>query len=278
MTHFAAGALPFRFHHIPVTTPLPEIVAQLNALQPPVLMGYASAIHRLAGEQRAGRLQIAPLSVSATSETLDGPMRDAISEAFGVAPVNTFGSTEGLVGASPPGGEAIVFNTDLCIVELVDDAYRPVPIGTPSTRILVTNLYNLAQPLIRYEIGDHFQQVPDPNGGGLLHAIVHGRNEPPLRFGSVEVHPHAITTVMVGATAVLDYQVRQIATGVDVDVIAADDLDAAVLKDALQVSLRRSGLVDPTVDVTRVSELKRDPRTGKARRFVREIAHNRDEG
>ncbi|HVT65788.1 MAG TPA: hypothetical protein VHD81_11585 [Mycobacteriales bacterium] len=268
MSHFAAGSLPFRFEHVPATLPIAEIVARLNALQAPALMGYASLIHRLAIEQRAGRLQIAPLSVSATSETLDDSMRETITEAFGVAPVNTFGATEGLVGASPPGGEAIIFNTDVCIVELVDDDYQPVPIGTPSTRILLTNLYNLAQPLIRYEITDRFQQVPGPNGGGLLHAIVHGRQEEPLRYGATEVHPHAITTVMVAARAVADYQVRQTATGLHLDLVAEPDIDEPALAEALESSLGRAGLAGATIEVNRVDQLARDEKTGKVRRFI----------
>ncbi|HWA65045.1 MAG TPA: hypothetical protein VG899_01575 [Mycobacteriales bacterium] len=268
MSHFAAGALPFRFSHIPATLPLPEIVAQLNASQPPALMGYASMIYRLAGEQRAGRLQIAPLSVSATSETLAPAMRDAIAESFGVAPVNTFGSTEGLVGASLPGGDAIVFNTDQCIVELVDNDYHPVPYGEPSTRILLTNLYNLAQPLIRYEITDRFQQVPDPNGTGLLNAIVHGRAEDILQFGSVGVHPHAVTTVLVGVPQVVDYQVHQTPTGLRLDVVADPTLEEAALATALVASLVRAGLDDPTVEVRRVDELERNEKTGKVRRFI----------
>ena len=242
MSHFATRTLPYRVHHIPVTTPLPDVVAQLNELQPLSLMGYASVVYRLAAEQRAGRLHITPFSLSATSETLDTGMRRAITESFGVAPTNTFGSTEGLVGASAPGGEAIVFNTDQCIVELVDDAYRPVSYGEPSSRILVTNLYNLAQPLIRYEITDRFQQVPHPDGAGLLAAIVHGRAEEPLRYGSVEIHPHAVTTVMVGQADVADYQVRQTATGLAIDVIAEADLDEAPLADAVRASLGRAGL------------------------------------
>ena len=44
----------------------------------------------------------------------------------------------------------------MCIVELVDADNRPVPPGVPSARVLVTNLTNLTQPLIRYELNDVF--------------------------------------------------------------------------------------------------------------------------
>ena len=45
-----------RYVGVPVTLPLEELVARLNALQPPVIAGYPTMIARLALEQQAGRL------------------------------------------------------------------------------------------------------------------------------------------------------------------------------------------------------------------------------
>ena len=50
------------------------------------------------------------MSVSATSETLLPEHREVISAGFGVPLIKTFGSTEGLVGASAPDAEELVFN------------------------------------------------------------------------------------------------------------------------------------------------------------------------
>jgi phenylacetate-CoA ligase len=82
--------------------------------------------------------------------------RAAITAAFGVPALNSFASTEGLTGASQPGGTPITFATDLCLAELTDAAGRPVPAGTPSAKVLITKLHNLTQPLIRYELADSF--------------------------------------------------------------------------------------------------------------------------
>jgi phenylacetate-CoA ligase len=101
--------MPFRFLSVPVTLPVSEILKQLNALQAPALFGYPSMLARLAVEQRAGRLRIAPMAVSTTGETLLPETREAISQAFHAPVVNTFGSTEGLVGASAPGDSVLVF-------------------------------------------------------------------------------------------------------------------------------------------------------------------------
>ena len=58
---------------------------------------------------------------------------------------------------------------DLCLVEIVDRDGRAVPPGQPGQRILVTNLYNPALPLIRFEVTDEVRVLP-----GAV----------PLRFGA----------------------------------------------------------------------------------------------
>lgn len=85
--------MPMRFLPVPVTLQLAEIVERLNAIQPPALFGYPSMLARLAVEQRSGRLRIAPLVITSTSETLLHA-RTAITEAFGVPVVDGFGSME----------------------------------------------------------------------------------------------------------------------------------------------------------------------------------------
>jgi len=91
-----------------------------------VLYGYPSMLAVLADEQLAGRLHIAPRSVTANSETLHEAHRTLISDAFEVPVANAYGTTEGLVGASPPGDRTMTFASDCCITELVDEADRPV--------------------------------------------------------------------------------------------------------------------------------------------------------
>jgi phenylacetate-CoA ligase len=253
---------------VPVTLPLAEAVGQLNALQPAVLVGYPGRLAQLAAEQRAGRLRIAPQSVGSTSEMLTDPSRAAIAAAFGVPVTDSFASTEGLTGASQPGGTVITFATDLCLAELVDSAGRPVPAGTPSARVLITNLHNLTQPLIRYELADSFTARPGTQPGGYLRATVEGRDDGMLRYGDVSIHPHAIRTILASDAGVTQYQVCQTQHGIDVTVAATEDLDQAALTTALPRSLRQAGLPDPQVTVRVVAAIARHPQTGKARCFI----------
>jgi phenylacetate-coenzyme A ligase PaaK-like adenylate-forming protein len=251
-----------------VTLPLPEIVARLNALQPLLLQSYPSALSLLAEEQRAGRLRIRPVSVTSTSELFAPETRARVESAFGVPAIDQLGSSEGVLGMSAPGDPAIVLAEDLAIVELVDERNRPVPPGTPSAKALVTSLMNPVQPLIRYELSDRFVRHPDAAEHGYARVTLEGRQDDLLRYGDVVVHPLVVRTVLVHEPALVEYQVRQTPSGVDVDVIASGPLDRAELERELAAGLARAGLAGPEVRVTVVDSLPRHPETGKTRRFV----------
>jgi hypothetical protein len=151
------------------------------------------------------------MSITSTSEMLLPALRAAISDGFGVPVIDMFGSTEGLVGVSDPDDPVLAFNSDACIVELVDDRHRPVAPGARATKILLTNLSNRVQPLIRYEMHDGFVQQPAAATGGHLRAIVEGRSDDMLRWDGVDVHPLVIRAVMVKSPEVVDYQVARAA-------------------------------------------------------------------
>jgi phenylacetate-CoA ligase len=260
---------PVTFIPVPVTLPLAEIVARLNGLQPPFLLyGYASILARLAREQSAGRLRIAPTAVTSTSETLLPACAAAISSAFRAPVTNTFASTEGLVGSSEPGDPAVTFACDGCIAELVDERNRPVPPGTPSAKVLITNLYNHVQPLIRYEIGDCCTRQPDSPEHGHLRAAVEGRSDEILRYETADVHPLVLRSVLLASPEVTDYQVRQTPCGVAVAVQSDRLADPDALRRRLRSALARAGLRDPDVSIQSVPALPLNPETGKLRRFI----------
>ena len=162
----------------------------------------------------------------------------------------------------------LTFATDMCIVELVDRKNRPVTDGAASARVLVTNLHNLTQPLIRYELTDRFERYPPIHESGYLRAEVGGRAEDMFRYGAVEVHPIVFDTVMMKIPSIADYQVRQTHFGVDIDVVVHGQFDLAALAAGIEGSLRQAGLTNPTATVGVVDALDRHPQTGKIRRFI----------
>jgi phenylacetate-CoA ligase len=221
-----AVAPPVRLIPAPAGLPTAEIVRRLNAAQPPALLAYATKLAELAREQRAGRLRLNLRSVTSNSEMLSPAERTAIGEAFGVPVIDLFVSTEGLVGCSEPGSSLLTFASDTCIAECVDEDGRPVPDGVASAKVLLTNLHNLTQPLIRYELTDRFTPAGNP-GGGFLRATVDGRADDLFRYPAASVHPVVIGTPLLRAPAVREFQVRQTEHGADLAAVVDGDLDVA---------------------------------------------------
>lgn len=258
---------------IPVTRPTAEIVDGLNAAQPTVVVGYPSALHVLVAEARAGRLRISPRAISTTAEPLLPEIRTALEETFGVSVINSYGSSEGGGTAIGCGaGPWLHLSDDLVIVEPVDTAGRPVPPGTRADKIYLTNLFNHALPLIRYEMTDQLELLADPPPCpcGSTHRLIadpYGRLDDVFVYGAVTVHPHLFRGPLARRPEIVQYQVRQTPDGATVAVRAAGAADTAALAAELTGALREIGLPDPHVDVEAVYGIERQA-SGKLRRFV----------
>ena len=118
-------------------TPMPEMVAALNAYAPEVLMGYNGVLGLLADEQLSGRLDIAPVAVLGTSEPLTADIRARIRAAWGCDPANAYATTEALLVANstPAAPDVLEIPDDVLIVEVVDAdnrRWRPARSATRS--------------------------------------------------------------------------------------------------------------------------------------------------
>jgi phenylacetate-coenzyme A ligase PaaK-like adenylate-forming protein len=173
----------------------------------------------------------------------------------------------GLVGHSEPGSTVLTFASDTCIAECTDDEGRPVPDGVASAKVLVTNLHNLTQPIIRYELTDRFTPA-GTSEGGALRASVEGRSDDLFRYAEASVHPFVIGAPLLHAPAVREFQVRQTERGADITAVIDGDFDSAALTTQVARSLRQAGLTRPQVGFRRVGVLDRDPMTSKCRRFI----------
>jgi len=97
---------------------------------------------------------------------------------------------------------------------------------------------------------------------------VQGRSDDVLRYSSADIHPIVIRSVMVRSPGVIDYQVHQATSGINVFAVATDGLDVDDLTLQLRRALADAGLGDAHVAVNRVDRLERQPASGKLRRFV----------
>jgi phenylacetate-coenzyme A ligase PaaK-like adenylate-forming protein len=249
-----------------VTAPVEEQVAALNRFRPDYLNAYASAAMRLAEEQEAGRLRLSLSALSTSSELRTTAMTERLTAAFGVHPYDLYATTEGLLGAECERHDGIHLFDDACIVENVDDDGRPVPPGEPGARVLVTNLYNRVQPVIRLAVADVMTIHPEPCPCGrtlVRAAAIEGRRDDVLSLparggGTVSVLP-AHFSVITRDRAVREFQVRQEPGGVRVLVVPCTDGDPeleARLCDAVARTLGDLG-ADARVEVERCEALAR---------------------
>lgn len=98
--------------------------------------------------------------------------REAVRRTFGAEIVEMYGSDDcGAIAHQCTAGNLHV-HSELVHIEIVDGEGKPCGIGQEG-RVLVTVLYNTAQPLIRYEIGD-IASFGEPCVCGLAHPVIRG--------------------------------------------------------------------------------------------------------
>jgi phenylacetate-CoA ligase len=255
---------------LPVTTPVPTMIEALNAFEPECLHVYPSMAVLLADEKRAGRLRAAPAIITTSSELCTREMAAAIEDAFGVRPRDLYASTEGLWGAECGEGEGHHVFEDLAIVENVDEDGRPVPDGERGARVLVTNLCNLVQPLIRFEISDLVTIDAEPCAcGRTLRRMraIDGRADAVLRLPAaggarIPVHPLQFG-VITADRGVREFQVLQRGDGVQVRVVVREGQPPADVAERLRERvgerLAELGVSDPHVEVEPCAALERPP-------------------
>lgn len=255
----------------PVTLPTDEIVAGLNRTQPDFLIAYPSALHVLAFEARAGRLQIAPRQILSCAEPLLPEIRAAAEDAWGIGVGNMWGASEGGGIGIPCAHSRTHLSEDLVIVEPVDEDGRPVAPGERSAKVYLTNLFNPALPLIRYEITDEVTIETAPCPCGSAHrcvADIQGRLDDVFDYDGRRVHPYVFRAALEHYPGVVEYQVRQTPRGARIAVRCAAPVDLHRLRHEVVNGLAGLGLERPDVEIRAVARLERDPGPAKLRRFV----------
>jgi phenylacetate-CoA ligase len=275
-----------RIRILSVLSPLADLVRHLNQLQPTLVVGYPSVLDLLAAEQAAGRLRMSPLYLGTGGEGFTTATRMRLHEVFRCIVRDNYGASEFPYAAFECAHGWLHVNADWLILEPVDAAYRPVPSGQPSHTVLLTNLANHVQPLIRYDLGDSITLKPDPCPcGSRLPAIrVEGRKSDLLWFETtdgrtVRVPPLAITTAVEEIPGVQRVQVIQVgSSALRVRLEVANGRDAAALahvwnemEQRLRTYLASQGVAAATI-VRAPEPPQQDPVSGKFRQVWSEVS------
>lgn len=160
---------------------------------------------------------------------------DRIARVFNTKVANSYAGSECPFMSSNCEHGWLHVNSDWVVFEPVDADYRPVPPGEQSHTVLISNLANRVQPILRYDLGDSILQRPDPCPcGNPLPAIrVQGRAAdmliiptdhgeritiPPLLFGTSVYDIPGIEQFQIVQTAPTSLRIRlRSAAGTDPD-------------------------------------------------------------
>lgn len=204
-----------RYQVLPVNMPIPDMVKNLNQFQPIILAPYASMGPLLASEKDAGRLHINPTLIVLSAEGLPEKEYQRIAKAFNAKVHDSYAATECPFISYRCRYSWLHVNSDWVILEPVDEDYKPTPPGKQSYTVLLTNLANKIQPILRYDLGDSILQKPEPcKCGNPLPAIrVQGRSSDVLTFPTdgdkVSIAPLAFSAVAASIPGIDLFQLVQ---------------------------------------------------------------------
>ncbi len=258
----------------------PDLVDRLNQYQPHVLIAYASVLDILAVRYPHLKLEPSLREIVNNSETLTAQARQRLTEKFGVPILDNYASGECIFLTNGCRyGPGCHVNADCAILEVVDADYNPVPAGTLGSKVLMTNLANPVQPLIRYEVSDMLalSDEPCPCGSRLPKVVqmqgrtgeslwVRRRGEylplPALMFKNVLDYLHEVREWQAVQQARNQINLR-------LELLPGTVADEPALRQRLLARFREFGMPDEVaLSISIVPAIEVDPQTHKARRII----------
>jgi putative adenylate-forming enzyme len=264
--HTRRCAPAFDLRALSIMEPLEHLVRELNAFAPAFLASYPTMLSLLADERNAGRLRIDPALVWSAGECLPERTRTKLQRAFHCPVVNEYGASECMSIAFGCREGWLHVNADWVWLEPVDANFRPIPPGEMSHTVLLTNLANRIQPVIRYDLGDSVLAKPEPCPcGNPLPAIrVEGRRDDIIVMRSdegrdVRLVPQAVATVLEESSDVHRFQVVHPGGNRLVLRFAIDDPERRQSAFEIAVQALRAYLVNQGIADARISLDKQPP-------------------
>jgi phenylacetate-coenzyme A ligase PaaK-like adenylate-forming protein len=251
--------------------PRAELVRELNAYQPHALIGYSVLVSDLAAQQLAGDLHIQPLLIGTGSEWIPREEHERIRTTFQCAVHDVYAAAECPSIAFSCDYGAMHSYSDRVILEAVDRNYQPVGPGQQSYTVLLTNLINRAQPIIRYDLNDSVTLLaePCPCGNPFPAFYLEGRKNDPLILSGKTIYPGKAIEMFNYLSGVERFQIVQTGSNtLKLRLQVAPDYEQeqvwATTINHMQKLLQREGVEAVTMERSEELPLT-DPVTGKYR-------------
>ena len=243
-----SSVVQFRFFDL--MQPLDDVVSQLNAFGPRLIVGPPSLLGLLADAREQGALRSAPTRLIAVAEVMEPQDRARLERVFQAPVGEVYQCTEGLVAITCHRG-ALHVQEDVMAMQTEaispSDASRVTPI--------LTDLWRRTQPIIRYRLGDvlRLDAAPCTCGSSWQRiAAIEGRQDDLCWFPTGEdtlrvIFPDAIRRmILLADERITEYHAVQPTAGeLELHVAVRDSREFPViatrLRDAVHAALGEYG-------------------------------------
>jgi putative adenylate-forming enzyme len=196
-----------------------ELVTLINREKINIIMAPPSMLRILM--MHADEIKAKIKLIISYAEVLEEEDKIKIAKAFGTRVHEIYQASEGQIGSACRCGNLHI-NEDLVFVELYDKNDKPVVTpGVVARRMILTNLVNRAQPLIRYEMNDVIvlgEKCPCGSSFRVISRVI-GRNDDLLVFRNsqgreVNVFPDLFARwIITGYDRIREFKVTQHSNG-----------------------------------------------------------------
>jgi len=255
-----------KYKTLDINKPLSEWQRTIEEYDPNVIIAYPTALKILAELVESEKVHCTLKHIITCGEPLSESLRNYIERVFGKRVINFYGASESLaLGVESDPRDGMLLFDDMNLIECVDG------------ELLVTCLYNFAQPIIRYRIHDRMElrdahgKIPFTRAKGQLF-----RNEEVMWFENKEghaeyIHPLAIEGFCVDG--LLDYQfIREGSKKLIMLAQTSDkgnqDTIRAKMRELMGKILSEKHLQNIDFEIRFTNEIKPDTNTGKKRLVV----------
>ena len=243
-----SSVVQFRFFDL--MQPLADVVTQLNAFRPQLIVGPPSLLGLLADAREQGRLRATPTRLISVAEVIEPRDRERLERIFQISVGEVYQCTEGLIAVTCRHG-TMHLQEDVMMMQTEPVAPHDATRVTP----ILTDLWRRTQPIVRYRLGDILKLDATPCACGSSWqriAAIEGRQDDLCWFPQHDdslriVFPDAIRRmVLLADDRILEYRAEQPAAGelhVHVDVSESEAFAdvAARVRASVHDALRNYG-------------------------------------
>lgn len=186
--------------YLDVNLPLKKLVQRVCKFNPDAIIGYPTAIKILTEGLKEENHHLDLLRIVTAGEPLSKNLRRYFEKEYQIPIINYYGASESLaLGVEVGNDDGMYLFDDLNIIERRDN------------KILLTNLYNYTQPLIRYELTDELNFTHNNDSAFTTSRVLQSRSEDIMWFKDKDnlefLHPLSVEGFQI--PGLIDYQFIQ---------------------------------------------------------------------